>query len=282
VRRTPSAGRILLLGCPIVLLLAATGGPRAEETEFDPLNFAFAAYMGSGIYSTGAGEVYLFRIPVGFTILSPEGRPVGLRLRLRTTLGFYNFDLDDLINLGIPDKVGTVSVLGGVELPIPIRENWVLGPFVDFGPAWDSESETWSWVVGAGARSRATFPWKGSRFVLWNELVAAANFGAEEVERDDFGKFMADLEYPQPLRWTIGGRPTAISPFIKAELFFNELIIKPVEGEPLEVRDRYEVGVKFGWAERGRVWRIPVPRVGLGYRFGSGVTSIRIIISGRY
>jgi hypothetical protein len=267
----------------LVGLLAGVAIAQEEpDVEFDPLNFAFAAYAGSGIYQSSNGTVYLFRIPISYGIVSPEKHPVGVRLRIQATLGFYNFDPNDLIDLIIPDQVGTISVLAGVELPIPIYEKWVLGPFVDYGPAWDSETDDLSWVLGGGIRSRAFFPWKSRQFVLWNELVVASNRGDDDVERDDFGKFLAELEYRQPLNLTIRGMRTAIGPFVKAEYVFDGLEFQTVSGESRDIRHRYEVGVKFSTAEREKIWIVPIPRVGLSYRFGDGVDSVRLIFSSRF
>ena len=254
-----------------------------EEAELDPFNYAFAAYTGAGIYSTDAGTVYLFRIPVNYNVRRAEDHAIGIRLRVKATLGFYDFDPEDLLELNLPDSVGTATLLAGVEFPIPILDNWTLGPFVDFGPAWDSELEQLSWVLGSGARSRAQFPGGNERqWVLWNELVAAANFGDEEIERDDFGKFVTELELQVPLKASPFGRRLAISPFFKSDFFFNEIRVKRITGEPIDVRSRWELGVKFGTFERGRVWRVPVPRVGVAFRFGQGTSSVRVLFSSRY
>jgi hypothetical protein len=282
--RASRGGSAIVSGLLSLAVVACGSVPAQadDETEFDPLNFAFAAYTGAGIYTSDTGTVYLFRIPVNQTIVRPEERLMGVRLRLRMTFGFYDFDPEDLIDLVLPESVGTVSMLGGVEFPIRIYQNWTLGPFVDFGPAWDSDSDKLSWVLGTGARSRAHFPWKERRFVLWNELVVASNFADADVERDDFGKFMAELEFRQPIGWTIRDRQTALGFFVKGEWLFNELEIQRPTGEPVGIAARYEVGVKFSTAERERIWRVPLPRVGLGYRFGQGVTSVRLIFSSRY
>jgi hypothetical protein len=57
----------------------------------------------------------------------------------------------------------------------------------------------------------------------------------------------------------------------------------PVEGarqggSPVQ----YEIGVTFGTLETRHIWRIPVPRVGIGYRFGSSLDVFRIVFGTPY
>ncbi len=262
---------------------ASGAGAQTRESEFEALNFAFAAYVGPGIYSGGDQTVWLFRIPITVPILPSENRPFGVRLRVRATFGFYDFDPGDLVTTGIPDSVGTFSLLAGVHVPFRIRDNWTLGPFLDGGPAWDNVTQTWSGVIGIGALSRAEFQLKSEhRFVLWNELVRASNFGDDEFEKDGFGKFLTDLEYRIPLSWTVGGKRMAVGPFVKTVWLFDGLTVGGIVDDEKTIRARYEVGFKIGPENRERVWRIPVPRLGLSYRFGQDVTSVRFIFSSRY
>ncbi len=41
---------------------------------------------------------------------------------------------------------------------------------------------------------------------------------------------------------------------------------------------QYEIGLTLGTTEPRRVWGMPVPRVGIGYRFGSNLDVFRIVI----
>jgi hypothetical protein len=40
---------------------------------------------------------------------------------------------------------------------------------------------------------------------------------------------------------------------------------------------QYEVGITLGTSAPRRVWGIPLPRVGVGYRFGSDLDVFRIV-----
>jgi hypothetical protein len=45
---------------------------------------------------------------------------------------------------------------------------------------------------------------------------------------------------------------------------------------------QYEFGITFGWREPRRLWNIPLPRVGIGYRFGSSLDVVRIVFGAPY
>ena len=61
-------------------------------SQFDPKNFAHASFLGSGFYDVGGRQIYIVRIKSGYTLRSEQEHPWGLRLTLRPTFGFYDFD----------------------------------------------------------------------------------------------------------------------------------------------------------------------------------------------
>jgi hypothetical protein len=48
------------------------------------------------------------------------------------------------------------------------------------------------------------------------------------------------------------------------------------------VESRREVGVTYGASEPWYAWKIQVPRVGLGYRFGGGTSTVAFRLKYRY
>jgi hypothetical protein len=276
------SGRVLL--CALALsLLAGTGTVRAteKETEFNPFNFAYATYVGSGFYSNGSRSIFVFRIPLAFKLREDDARYFGLRLTANPTFGFYDWTQDDMLEFDFPDRLSTASVTVGVEFRVPVTRNWRLDPFIDYGVGRDSEFDQTAYIFGTGIRSRAEWPWKERRVLLWNEWLYASNFG-EQYDADDFSRFTSTIDVRQPAGFTVGGHAVDFGAFFKNELFFNTVIVRNVDGEPFEIRARNEIGVTFGTVEKTKLWVIPVPRVGLSYRFGQGVDQIRLLFSYRY
>jgi hypothetical protein len=264
-------------------LLSVTGSARAtdRETEFNPFNFAYATYIGSGFYSNGSRSIFVIHIPLSFRLRPDDARYFGLRLTAIPTFGFYDWTREDMLEFDFPDRLGTASVTAGLEFRVPVLSNWRLDPFIDYGVGRDSEFDQAAYIFGSGIRSRAAWPWKQRNMLLWNEWLYASNFG-EQYDADDFSRFQSIFEVRVPGGFAVGGHAIDFGPFLQNELFFNRVVVKNADGEPFEIRVRNEIGVTFGTAEPSRLWRIPIPRVGVSYRFGDGNEQIRVLFTARY
>jgi hypothetical protein len=275
--------RWVAIGC--LLVVAGAGGVRAQgddDVEFDPFNFAFAAYAGSGVYANGDRTVYVFRIPAWIRLRADDAGPFGIRLSIKTTLGFYDFAPQDLVEFEFPDSLGTLSVIPGAELRFQVSERWQLKPFLDYGIAWDTETDDTVWVLGTGLRARAEYPWKQRSMVWWNELIYAMNSETGLDPFTDFARLRTKFEVRQPAGFSVGGQETAFAPYVTLDYYFDEVVLERPLLDPVLVRERYEIGLTWGTSERAKVWIISLPRVGLGYRFGQDLSTVRLVLSFAY
>ncbi len=271
----------------VCLWIAAVAIPlRAETTapEADPLNHAYAVYLGSGIYVSENRSVFIFRIAPRVKIRSEKDHAFGIRLRFNATFGFYDLDPRDLIELEFPNRLGTFAFVPGVEFPINIYDNWVLTPFLDFGPATDTEFQDLILVAGTGFRSRAE--WHHGRFthLLWNELIYAKNLQADTTSSEDYTLLRTDYEARGIVRYRLGKRPCDFGLLLGLDYFFDTIIVNVPFDKPTGVGERYEVGFTTGpsqpWHQLKKI--VKVPRLGLSYRFGEGTSSVRFLFSFRY
>jgi len=250
--------------------------------EFDPLNVAFAAYVGSGVYVAGDSTAWVIRVPASVRLRKEEENAFGVRFRITTTLGFFNFKPTDIFEGVIPERIGTVTILPGVSFPIKLTEKWRIEPFIDFGAGWLTEQRGATPIFGSGVYSRAEFPTRRSKVILWNRLIYAREFTTgDSVADDDFLLFEVEPEYRIPVA-TIRKHKVDIGIFLSGEWYINKLIILEPLGENLELGNRWEVGFTFGTVERLRFWKITAPRLGLGYRWGDLANGYRFIFSFRY
>jgi hypothetical protein len=271
--------------CAVALLLAGVTHPaRADDEdvpEVRPFNYAFASYVGGGFYAQNGRTLWIVPIPVGFDLRSEDEHFLGIRLTLKLTLGFFDFKPQDLVDFEIPDRIGTVSLLPGVEFPMRVTKNWLLTPFGDIGAAADTEHEQITWVAGLGAHSRAEFHWKRQKFLLWNRLVYARDFANSQEPAEDFLLFETIFEPRVPLG-AIRGNPTDVGLFLLADSFFYPVIVPRTDGGESEILRRYEIGITYGSAEPTKLWIFPVPRIGLSWRFGQDANGIRFILTYAY
>ncbi len=273
---------LFLIGAVIGVGSPARAASRTFTSEADPQNFAHASFLGAGFYSVGGRQIYIIRLDLNFTLRSEDDHPWGLYLTFRPTFGFYDFKPRDVSDFDFPDSVGTLSVPPGIEFRLPVLDNWLLKPFVEAGPVWEFDSDTVTWIYGLGVESRAEFPAHESRFLLWNTLLWAGNWESDISSADDFVVFETTIEWRRLMGWTPGGHPTELGPLLRAEFYLDALGISPPEGEPIEIDHRYEVGLTWGLTERVLKWRMPIPRVGLTYRFGEGDSGYRLLFTTRF
>jgi hypothetical protein len=271
--------------CVLVLLLtAAPDSLHAEDEnvpEVRPFNYAFASYVGGGVYSQNGRLLWIVPIPVGFGLRSEDEHFLGIRLTFKLTLGFFDFKPQDFVEFELPDQVGTASLLPGVQFPMRVTRNWLLTPFGDFGAAADTVHDEVTWIMGFGADSRAEFLWKRQKFLLWNRLVYARDLANSQEPAEDFLLFETIFEPRVPLGG-IRGNPTDLGLFFLANSFFYPVIVPRADGGESKILRRYEVGITYGSAEPTKLWIFPVPRIGLSWRFGQDVTGIRFILTYAY
>jgi hypothetical protein len=273
---------VLLVGC----LLWCFGGTlptpaQDDQDRFDPLNFAFSAVVGSGIYKSGERTAWVLRAPIRVTVRSVEKHAWGVDVTVPTTLGFFDFKPADLPG-SLPSRVGTLTVLPGFEFQLPIFKAWRLMPFANGGPGKDFEGGDLVWVFSGGVSSRLALRVAPVEFVLWNRLAYATNFERQAEAADDLALFDTELNVLGLYRFTVAGRATDMGVYGKNELYFNNVVIQTPTGETFRVESRWEVGLTYGASERWFAWKIQIPRVGLGYRFGEGTSTVVFRLKYRY
>jgi len=264
-----------------MFLLAVTQVPLAlaqnllSGDEQNLANFAFATQLGSGIYSISGRTLQIFRLPFSHTLKSTDDSGFGVELTLPVTFGFYDFELQDTAEGDIPTQVDALSFVPGLTLVYEVQPGWTLKPYLEAGIARARDVDADSNVYSGGLRSLYEFDGQGFDWLLRNDLTFAGVDlrGAEGSNR--FARLQTVV--------------TARRPFVEGSNIdylvyaLNEYYINQPDG-PVESAVQggssvqYEVGFTLGTSEPRRIWRLPVPRVGIGYRFGSNLDVFRIVI----
>lgn len=275
-----SRGAVMLATC--LALFAAPGrGLAAElrEAEADLVHFAFATQLGSGIYALNGRTLQIYRLPVSWRVSEPaDGRP-GVRLRLPVTVGLYDFEPRDMIDAGIPDQLDTLSVAGGVELDFDLGDDWHLLPYVEAGRAWEAASATDATLYSAALHLQREWE-RGDQL---RRLSAGVVYAGVDLDGStgtaDLLKVEAGAESRRPLGFEMASEQADSGVYLLAEWY-------PDQPEQPVVRSaqtssalpfQMELGVTLGTVEPVRVWGLPLPRVGLAWRFGEGLSVYRLV-----
>jgi hypothetical protein len=263
----------------LALPVLAAGPCRADQpltlSEQQEFNYAFATQVGSGIYTISGRTLQVYRLPISWTFRRTEDERAGWRLTVPMTFGFYDFDQQDVLNSNVGENVATFGLVPGVEFLIPVREHWLLKPFAEAGYVWDRGGDADAAIYSAGLRSRLDFKGGGFDMVLGNGLTYALVDPSGSAGRDA----MVALETAYSAAHLFGpggGGEADYEPYLLVRVYFGG-DDHPLPSGESNTLVQYEAGVTFGTRGPMKLWKIPLPRVGVGYVFGHDLSVVRIV-----
>jgi hypothetical protein len=267
-----------------VACAATLGTPSAATQETDRLiHWAYATTLGSGVYELGEGvEMLVVRAPFSWRwrASDPSKRcGCGLMLLLPVTVGVQNFELDELLAGGIPDRVEQVSFLPGVEIELPRNERWTLRLRAQLGWGTELAGDRESALIYAmGVRSRLLWPERKLR-PAWISGLQWAGYHAQPGERQSLVRLTngIELEVAVP-RLKFRYDPMRLMPYVLNDRYVESIHFFSVADEGVHDLDaEWEVGVAAGRARPFSFFGVKFDRVGLGYRFSEESRGIRFV-----
>jgi hypothetical protein len=275
-----AAGRLAAVVLGLLALAAGETAAAADTLSVDEkeeFNYAFATEVGSGVYEISGRTLQVYRLPLSYTFRTTEDTRRGWRLTFPLTFGFFNFNAEDIIDNGLRENVATVSLVPGVDFLIPVTRNWVLTPHAEAGYVWDRSGDADAAVYSTGVRSRADFAAGLFDLGLGNGLTYSLVDPKSTSGLDSMVIFETALDASHLLSGDGTNRADYDLYFVNRLYFTDSEHPFPVSGGT-RVLSQYEVGVTFGSRDGLKVWKIPLPRVGIGYLFGNDLSVIRLVL----
>jgi len=272
-----------LLAC--ACLLGGAGSPQAVAAGQQPLtegeaqvaHFAFASQLGSGVYSVAGRTIQIYRLPIGWQVAEAEGRRPGLRLKLPVTIGLYDFKARDVIDSGLPDQLDTLTTALGAELDFPIGE-WHLMPYAEAGRAWDAGGDADATLYSASVHARREWT-REEHLWRFSTGIVYAGVSLDGTGNDsDLLKLEAGFESRRLVGFDIAGQAAEGGAYLLAEWYADraeETVVGSRGGRGIPAQA--EIGLTLGTRPGLRLWGLPLPRVGLAYRFGDGISVYRLV-----
>jgi len=264
--------------CLLSLLAVSSLGAAAEPlttNERQEFNYAFATQVGSGIFTISGRTLQVYRLPLSVTFRSSEDSHGGWRFTFPMTFGFYDFQAEDIRDNGLPANVATLSLVPGAEFLVPVKEHWLLKPYAEAGYVWDRSGDADSAIYSAGIRSRFDFQSGGFDMILGNGLDYALVDPVAFEGRD--AMVMAETAFSASHLFVSGSRGQAdYAPYFVWRVYFGGTD-HPLEGEDSSTLSQYEAGMTFGSRDPVKLWKVPLPRIGVAYLFGRELSAIRIV-----
>ncbi len=277
------AGLALLAGLGLPHAAAQTATSRQAESSSELVNWYYAAVFGTGIYSSGDRTVGVIQLPLAYTWQERTPDQWGIRFTAPVSFGFYNFHARDLAD-GLPQNVGTMSILPGVEFDTMARDNWRLRPFFGVGYGWELNESGDAWIYQAGVKSQLTFPLsRESQFMLGNS-VDYAGYNANNDSPKAMARIVTGLNFAFPTHGTIMGHATDFNIHLIYYLYTTQMDLPLADNVQHTTRDQIEVAFSFSVRE-------PIPfklfgtelfdfdRIGFGVSTGGDVTAVRLFFS---
>jgi hypothetical protein len=266
-------------------LLAITLAPVAQAQsllsgdEQNVVNFAFATQLGSGVYSVSGRTLQIYRLPFRYDLRSADDSGPGVVLTLPVTFGFYDFELQDVADGDIPTGVDTLSFVPGLKLVFEATPDWKLEPYVERGISRARDVDANATVYSGGLVSLYEFGGQGFGWQLRNDLTYAGVDLHGSGGSDHFARFQTVVSARRPFS------PQSRLDYLLYAL--NDYYVDQPDG-PVDSAERrgssmqYELGFTLGTSETRRIWRVPLPRIGIGFRFGSDLEAWRIVFGTPY
>lgn len=279
-------GRIQWMRAPLASLLVmacATAGAATPLTRNEQavINFGFATQLGSGIYSMSGRTLQVYRLPFGYTFPGDAQSRSTVRLTLPVTIGFIDFKPGDVVETGLPEGLDAVSFVPGIAVDVLARDDWQLEPFVEAGVARDQSGEMDQRVYSLGLRSRYDIDRGAVGWQVYNEAVHVVVEQVAAGGTDDFTRLRLGTTARRPFQLDGEGRRPDFLAYGLIE-GFTDTPKGPADGGNGDLPVQVELGMTFGATETLRLWGMPLPRIGIGYRFGEGLSVVRIVFGSPY
>ena len=260
----------------LAVLPVSSAQTRAVEDDQDLINWYYAATYGTGVYSAGDRTVGILQAPLSFHLRESNEEQWGMRITLPVSFGFYDFDLGEVVDNGLPSRVNTLSVVPGIEFEKQVTPRWLLKPYVSAGAGWELGGEESAWIYDAGLRSRYLIgERKRSMLSLVNRLSLAGYYpsgGAHEP----FSLFAIGFDIEIPTRRTLFNRSIRVSILPAYYYYFKKLGFSEVNNKDNTIREQTELMLSLLAKEPFNVFGIDVDRIGIALRTNEDVTGFSV------
>jgi hypothetical protein len=242
------------------------------------VNYVYAASLGFGGYSLGGLSANVYALPLSYTLDNAPRDGWSLKLLAPIQLGIYDFS-STVEGQHISLTQQSLSVVPGLELQIPMTDNFAVKPFAQAGMGHTFGAGTGNpdaWIYMAGIRSLAQWRRGDYTFSLGNAAIFAGDqpIGSGFTERYVSLQIAAEIRHP--LGFKIGDWRPDLGVFAAEYYYPQALSFSRFLHDPLLISNQNEIGFSIGSADPLKFLWMSNPRIGAGIVFGGGLTVYHI------
>jgi hypothetical protein len=243
----------------------------AQGSELEPILLILR--QGGAATDASASSLQIYRVPIGVTLLDPQGRAWGLRLTFPVSFGFYDLQATSSVS-DLVSRVQTVSVAPGVEFLVPVSRQWLLKPYAEVGLGMTTSGEFTGAQYTGGLRARGDYV-RGPYHIAAGLGVHYASPRVSRVNIDDYTTLELAGNVQRELGFRVAGGDARAGVYAIAR-WFPGLRVEDAYDRLFDVKHVWELGVSFSTAPELALWKLPLPWIAVGYRFGDMFNGIRI------
>jgi hypothetical protein len=258
------------------LTCAASGTVTTTDTRF--ANYAFASELGSGIYEISGRTIQVYQLQPSYPLRAgaPRGGRPGIRLIFPVTVGFFNFQPNDLLHLHVPTQIGALSFEPGVQLDYWLNDAWHVYPYAKAGGTFASSTQINSLVYGLGVRSDYRFETLASAGLWRAEFAHAGVHYHSDLPNDSFTRLRDGVELRRTFDWPSNRRAAQLGAYGVTDIYFDAPS-GPASGIAARTL-QFEAGLMFAASPMWQVKGFTLPRIGIGYRVAGVLSGWHLVI----
>lgn len=253
--------------------------------DIEPVHYAFSNYLGSGIYRTSDQSVTLANLPFSYDLGKKNKLTYGVRLPV--SLGFFDYDFQDIPELEFPDQVGTLTFTPGLSINYQMTPEWLIETYIDIGFARNFTTDKNVAVQSAGVSALYSFPVDECDAVWANRTYVASYNGITHSASDSYGALQSGIDLGLPVSFNFANRQFQPRIFASAFWYFSEVEFfspgtKSADDDVpknISLQNSYEIGMSlkvnkgigYSWAS--------FDTIGIGYRFTKEFNAVRLLFS---
>ncbi|MEO8165774.1 MAG: hypothetical protein ABI619_10305 [Betaproteobacteria bacterium] len=251
----------------------------ADPDRGDLINWYYSATFGTGVYTSGDRSVSVLQVPYSRAWKNVDDDGYGLKFKVASTLGFYDYNVDSVFGGNVPNRISTLSVLPGIEWELPMSRRWTVRPYADAGYGEELTGGESAWIYDFGLKSRFLMAKdQGVEFALVNSLTSAG-YRQRGGTLKTFGYLATGLDITVPTGRTVFGRPLDIGFTPIYFYYFNRLSLTQFDDSQNRIREGAEFAVSFTSRKPWSFRFFDIDRVGLSIRTSGDVTGVSLFTS---
>ena len=249
-------------------------------TTPDASHYAFANYLGSGIYRTSGQSAAVVNVPLVFTLDEADDHLV--KLRLPISLGFFDYSFNDLPGGDLPDSVGTMTVTPGIEYHWFVDDKLTIESYVDLGYGYNFSNESNVGIFSTGVSSIYKIDNPIYTPIWVNRLYYAGYRSSLNNSAESYSVYKSGLDFGLGTKWQWQDNEVEPRLFVGAHWYFDQLKFINPNGKDVLTSYSYEIGATFKFSKPIGYnifsWDgLKFNHLGLSYQAGGGLQVWRLI-----